>query len=100
MATVNAPASVRKVRSLAATAIAEGEGFSRETWLLIGGSAAAVVLWIIGALNYLGTLNILFAPSDSPGANPAVDFFVLGMLCLMAPYGFAMTAKLRKISKI
>ncbi len=100
MATANAPASVRKVRSLSTTSGAKEEGIPRETILLIVGSAIAAVLWIIAGLNYLGTLNIQFRPGEGAGANPAIDFFVLGMIAFMAPYGFAMTAKLRRISKI
>lgn len=99
MATANAPASVRKVRALTVTPTREGE-LSRETILLIVGAVVAIVFWVIAALNYVGTLSITIAPGESPGANPAIDFFVIGMLCLMAPYGFAETAKLRKISKI
>jgi archaeal flagellar protein FlaJ len=99
MATALPPASVRKVRSLAVTPGQE-EGLSREMILLIAGALAAVVLWIVAVLNYVGVVTILLAPGEPTGANPAIDFFVLGMLCLIAPYGFAMTAKLRKISKI
>ncbi|MGP8075523.1 MAG: type II secretion system F family protein [Thermoplasmata archaeon] len=99
MATANAPASVRKVRSLSVESTSS-EGLTRETILLIAGALVAVVFWVIGVLNYVGTLNILLAPGEASGANPAIDFFVIGMLCLMAPYGFAMTAKLRKVAKI
>ncbi|MGD0588881.1 MAG: type II secretion system F family protein [Thermoplasmata archaeon] len=99
MATSNAPASVRKVRSLSVESTSS-EGLTRETILLIAGALVAVVFWVIAVLNYVGTLNILLAPGEASGANPAIDFFVIGMLCLMAPYGFAMTAKLRKIAKI
>ena len=99
MATANAPASVRKVRSLSVEPTSS-EGLSREMILLIAGTLVAIVFWVIGVLNYIGTLNILMAPGEASGANPAIDFFVIGMLCLMAPYGFAMTAKLRKVAKI
>ncbi len=100
MATATPPASVRKVRSLSTTLTAKEEGFSRETILLIAGAAVAVVFWIFAALNYVGVLNIQLRPGEGSGANPAIDFFVIGMICLMAPYGFAMTAKLRRIAKI
>jgi len=100
MATATQPASVRKVRALSTTLSAKEEGLDRETLLLIAGAVVAVVFWVIAALNYFGTITILLAPSEVSGANPAIDFFVLGLLCLIAPYGFAMTAKLRRISKI
>ena len=73
---------------------------SRETVLLIAGAAVAAVFWVIAGLNFLGTLNIQVRPGEGAGANPALDFLVLGMLVLLAPYGFAMTSKLRRISKI
>lgn len=100
MATANAPASVRKVRSLQKTLTASEEGLSRENVLLIAGGAVAAVFWIIAALNYVGTLTIELRPGEGAGVNPAIDFFVIGLLCLMAPYGFALNAKLRRISKI
>jgi len=76
------------------------EGLTREMILLIAGAVVAVALWVVAALNYFGTINIIFAPGEASGANPAIDFFVLGLLAFIAPYGFAMTAKLRKIAKI
>ena len=100
MAAPTAPASVRKVRSLGTTITAKEEGLDRETILLIAGAVVAVVLWAIAAMEYVGVLNLVFRPGEPTGANPMVDFFVLGMIVLMAPYGFAMTAKLRRIAKI
>ncbi|MGD0249522.1 MAG: type II secretion system F family protein [Thermoplasmata archaeon] len=100
MATASAPASVRKVRALGTTVTAKEEGMPRETILLIAGSAVAAVFWVIAALNFLGTLNIEIRPGEGTGANPAIDFFVIGLLCMIAPYGFAMTAKLHRIAKI
>ena len=100
MATANAPASVRKVKALSVEATGTSEGFTRETILLIAGGVVAAVFWVIAGLNYVGTFNITLAASEPTGANPAIDFFVLGLLCFIAPYGFAMTAKLRRISKV
>ncbi|HXY12734.1 MAG TPA: type II secretion system F family protein [Thermoplasmata archaeon] len=100
MATELPPASVRKVRSIMVRPTAQAEGLSREMLLLIAGGVVAVVFWIIAALNYIGTLTITLAPSEPTGANPAIDFFVIGMICLIAPYGFAETARLRRIAKI
>ena len=101
MATANAPASVRKVRSISTEVRgAPTEGLPRETVILIAGSVGAVIFWAIAFLNYLGTLNLVLRPGEGTGANPAIDFFVIGLLCMMAPYGFAMTAKLRRIAKI
>ena len=92
----------RALKSVNATKMkaADEVSFSRETVLLIAGAAVAVVFWIIAVLNYVGTLNIQVRPGEGTGANPALDFLVIGMLALLAPYGFTMTAKLGRISKI
>ncbi len=100
MASATAPASVRKVRSLGTQVTAQQEGLARETVILIAGSLVAVALWIVAALEFVGTLNFVFRQGEPTGANPAIDFFVLGLLCMIAPYGFAMTAKLRRIAKV
>ena len=103
MATANAPAlqtpSVRKVKSLSAVSTETG-GLTKEIILLVAGGIVAAILYVIAGLNYLGTLNITFAPGEPTGANPAIDFFVLGTIAFIAPYGFAETARLRKIAKI
>ncbi len=101
MATADSTASVRRVRTLTdASAKPDAVELSRETILLIAGSAVGIVFWVIGFLNYTGTLTILVRPGEPTGVNPAIDFFVIGLLCVMAPYGFTMTAKLKRISKI
>ena len=100
MATELPPASVRKVRSIMVTPTAEAGALTREMILLIAGAVVAVVFWVLAMLSYIGTLSITFAPGEPTGANPAIDFFVIGLLCLIAPYGFAETARLRRIAKI
>ncbi len=102
MATANAPASVRRVRALAPGAATAGSTpvLTRELLLLIAGGVVAVALWVVGVLDYTGTLKFVFRPGESPGLNPLIDFFVLGTLCLIAPYGFAETARQRRIAKI
>jgi flagellar protein FlaJ len=101
MASVNAPASVRKVKALSAPEVATPKAaISREMVLLIIGGVIAAIFWVIAGLNYIGTFNIQLRPGEGTGANPAIDFFVIGLLCFIAPYGFAMSAKLRRIGKI
>jgi len=101
MATANAPASVRKVKSISTdVGQAQSTGIPRETILLIAGAAIGVVLWGLAFLNFTGAETIRLRPGEPAGANPAIDFLVLGLLAIMAPYGFAMTAKLRRIAKI
>jgi archaeal flagellar protein FlaJ len=101
MATANANASARTVSALQESDTkTPGAALSRETMLLILGSIAGMAFWVVGVLNYIGKLTILIRPGEPTGANPAIDFFVIGLLCVMAPYGFTMTQKLRRISKI
>jgi len=102
MATATSPASVRRVKAVSGERVQAGDSvtITRETMLLIVGAVVAVVFWVIAALVFVGTLNIQLRPGEGTGANPAIDFFVLGMLVLMAPYGVSMSAKLRRISKI
>jgi archaeal flagellar protein FlaJ len=102
MATATSPASVRRVKALTSSEVSTSESvtITRETVLLIAGMVVAIVLWVIAGLNFAGTLNITLRPGEGTGANPALDFFVLGLIALIAPYGFAMSAKLRRISKI
>ncbi len=100
MATATAPASVRRLRAMAPGETARTAGLTREQLCLLGGGIAAAVLWIVGVLDYLGVVPILLRPGESTGANPLVDFMVLGLLALIAPYGFAETARQRRIAKI
>jgi archaeal flagellar protein FlaJ len=102
MASANAPASVKRVRSLPTSAATPGATtpLTREILLLIVGGVAAAALWGIALLNYIGTLDLQLRPGEGSGANPAIDFFVIGLLCLIAPYGFAATARQRRIAKI
>ena len=103
VAAATPPVAVRKVQSLTTDEVSAGHEtvtLTRETALLIAGSAVAVAFWVVAGLNLLGTLNIQMRAGEGSGANPALDFFVIGLLCLIAPYGFAMSAKLRRISKI
>ena len=104
MATANSTQAVptRRVRAVTAAEAAAGETKHLEiqTVLLIVGAAVAVVMFILGFLCYDGVLNIQFRPGEGTGVNPLVDFCVLGLLALIAPYGFSMSAKLRRVSKI
>jgi archaeal flagellar protein FlaJ len=100
MATAQAPASVRRVRALATATGTPTKTLSREMLALIGGAIPGIVLWVIGGLEYAGRVTLTLRPGEGTGANPAIDFFVLGLLCIMAPYGFVATARLRRIAKI
>ncbi len=74
--------------------------FTTEILCLIAGGAAAVVLFVIGGLNYAHILDIEVRHGEGSGANPAIDFFVFGILALIAPYGFVATARIHRIAKI
>ena len=102
MASVNAPATVRRLTTTgtANAPVKETTALPRELILLIAGAVVACVFWGIAVMNYIGAVTIVLRPGEGTGANPAIDFFVIGMICLMAPYGFAATAKQRRISRI
>ena len=74
--------------------------FTRERIILLAGAAVAVVLFAIAFLNLAGVLATPVASGEALGANPAIDFGVLGLVALLGPYGFAETARLRRINKI
>ncbi len=76
------------------------EGLSRENQILIVGAVVAVLLVVVGLLDYAGVFAFELRPGEGAGLNPLIDFVVLGLLALMAPYGFKMSAKLRRIAKI
>jgi flagellar protein FlaJ len=78
----------------------EKVGLPREIIALIVGGAIGVVLFIIGGLDYAGILDIEVRAGEGAGVNPAIDFFVLGLLALIGPYGFLMSAKQRRIARI
>jgi archaeal flagellar protein FlaJ len=101
-ATPDSTATARRVRALTAAEATAGETkhLDFEYVLLIIGAVVAVVLFAVGFLCFDGTLNLQFRPGEGAGVNPFIDFAVLGLLALIAPYGFAMSAKLRRISKI
>jgi len=96
-----ATATARRVRTITEADTKRGRiELPRETVLLIVGSIVGIVFFAIAFLEYQGTLTFVLRPGEPTGANPAIDFMVIGLLCMIAPYGFAMTAKLRRISKI
>ncbi len=101
-ATPDSTQTARRVRALTAAEATAGEThhLEPEMILLIVGGVVAVALFAVGFLCFDGVLNIQLRPGEGTGINPLIDFAVLGMLALMAPYGFAMSAKLRRISKI
>ncbi len=100
MATVGAPASVRRVRAIATDVNARPSALPRETLALIGGGIVAAVLWSIAGLEYVQRITFTLRPGEALGANPALDFFVLGLLAFVGPYGFLATAAQRRISRI
>ncbi len=100
MAVAEAPTSIRRMKAVAPVTATRSEGLGREMLLLLVGGVVAMMFFILAALNAVGAVNILLRPGESTGANPAIDFAVIGLLCLIAPYGFAMTAKQRRIARI
>ncbi|HLY76950.1 MAG TPA: type II secretion system F family protein [Thermoplasmata archaeon] len=104
MATATVSTPVGAPRSLNASVQLDVEkvrpAIPQERAALYVGLVVGAVLFVIGALNLLGTLNTAVWPGESPGANPAIDFFVLGTLAVIGPFGFLASAHFRRISRI
>jgi flagellar protein FlaJ len=95
--------TARAVKRPAVPAFAHGTekvAIPPETIALIVGGTIAAVLWGIAAANALGAIDWEIRPGEGAGWNPAFDFIVLGFLVVMGPYGFVMSAKLRRINAI
>ena len=99
MAAVSSSAAKRVLASRVGTKTEE-KGLERETLVLIASAVGAVALFAIGVLNLVGAVDFEVRPGEGAGTNAGLDFFVLGTVLLIGPYGFAMSAKLRKIAAI
>jgi archaeal flagellar protein FlaJ len=103
MAGVNAgaAATVRRVGSAGLAEVRhETQRLRKELLILVAGAVVAVVLFALAVLNLSGTLTTPLAPGEPTGVNPAIDFFVLGAIAILGPFGFAETARIRRIDKI
>jgi archaeal flagellar protein FlaJ len=101
MATANAPASVRKVKALAAPTSEQTEGgLPTELWVLIVGTIVGLVFFIVGALCWDGTLTFTVTQGVQPGFDSALDWIVFGLIAIMGPYGFLKSRQLGRIEKI
>ncbi len=103
MAAVNAPATAAQKLSgegVFAVHDTERSHLRRELLILLLGLAGAIALWVVAVLNLTGTISTPVAPGEATGANPAIDFFVLGAILLLGPFGFAETTRIRRIDKI
>ncbi len=72
----------------------------RETLILYAGLAVGALMFAVAGLNAAGILSLPLRPGEGGGWNPTIDFAVFGMLAIFGPYGFAMSAKLRRIDRI
>ncbi|HEY6238027.1 MAG TPA: type II secretion system F family protein [Thermoplasmata archaeon] len=100
MAVATGSSAAKRVLTSKLGTSAVKEGLHRETIVLIIGAAVAVALFVVGGLDYSGRLDVEVRPGEGAGINPALDFFVLGGLALIGPYGFAESTKLRRIAAI
>jgi archaeal flagellar protein FlaJ len=101
MATANAPASVRKVKALAAPTVDATEGgLSKDQWIFLGGLGAAIVLWIIAALEWEQVITWTVNSGVAPGFDAALDWIVFGFVAVLGPYGFYHSRQLARIEKI
>ena len=103
MAGANAPLSANVGRRVVGARIGVGveeTRLPREMWALYIGAAVGVVFFVLAGLAYAGILNVVVRPGESLGLNPMLDWVTFGFLAIMAPYGFLMSAKERRIEKI
>ncbi len=101
MATANAPASVRKVKALAAPTAAESGGaLTSDQWVLIVGAVIGVALWVVAGLTWVGDVTFVFRSGVTTGFDAALDWIVFGLIAIMAPYGFVKSSQLTRIEKI
>jgi flagellar protein FlaJ len=106
MATVSlpragAPASTRSLKAVASLGRAkETKKLNPEQVALFGGVAVGMLLFVFAFLNGINAINTPVRPDEPSGANPAVDFFVLGLLAICGPYGFLASARIRRVAKI
>jgi archaeal flagellar protein FlaJ len=104
MATATAARTVTVPRTLGASVTMgtekERPSIPQEMIALYAGIAVGLVMFVLGFLNYLGILNLLIRPGEPTGANPAIDFFVIGTLAIIGPYGFLASARYRRINRI
>jgi flagellar protein FlaJ len=100
MATAGAPAVAHHALVPQLGKSNETPGLPKEYLVLIAGAAVGIVLFLVAALNAINAVDWEIRPGEGAGANPALDFAVLGLLALMGPYGFVASAKLRRIQKI
>ncbi|MCI4349016.1 MAG: type II secretion system F family protein [Thermoplasmata archaeon] len=104
MATTDATvrAALGKVAELPATLGTSGAKatIAKERLILFIGLGVAVLLGVVSGLNAAGILNTPVSPGEALGANPAIDFLVLALIAAIGPFGFAETARLRRITKI
>ncbi|HYK92420.1 MAG TPA: type II secretion system F family protein [Thermoplasmata archaeon] len=103
MATANAPISSNVGRTVVGAKIGVGPQRAELPLPMIGlyaGLAVGVVLFIVAGLLFAGALDLQIRPGEGTGLNPMLDFMVLGMIAILAPYGFLQSAKERRIERI
>ena len=103
MATANAPLSSSLGRRVVGAKIgvgAEKAELPSSMVALYGGTAVGVVLFLIAGMCGIGLLNFQIRPGEGAGLNPALDFMVLGLIAILAPYGFLQSSKERRVEQI
>lgn len=103
MATANAPLSINLGRRVVGAKIgvgAEKAELPSSMVALYAGLAVAVVLFVIAGMCGIGLLNFQIRPGEGAGLNPALDFMVLGLVAILAPYGFLQSSKERRVEQI
>ncbi len=99
MAVSNASAK-RVLSSKLGGEVKEKPGLPKEILALIVGGVLAAVAFAIAAMDAVGVLNLEIRPGEGAGINPAIDFIVIGILCLMGPYGIVASGHIRRVNAI
>ncbi len=69
----------------------------RDRHVLYIGATVALGMWIVAIFNAVGILSIQLRAGEGLRWNPTVDFFVLGLLALLGPYGVASAIRFHRV---
>jgi flagellar protein FlaJ len=94
-----AAANARRAASPLAR-ITERKTLSPVKLALYGGVAAALACFALAGMNLSGAISTPLAAGEAPGVNPAIDFFVIGLMAMLGPYGFLQSRESARIEKI
>jgi flagellar protein FlaJ len=76
----------------------------KDIYALYAGAAVGGVLMVVGVLAFLGVIPFEFRPGEDGNStlhtNALIDWMVLALTAMMAPYGYLATRRYRQINEI